>query len=239
MAAGVIAAHQGVTVKFDGTPTSMTAEPMSQITGKYYRVTNAAKRCFDWRQNLNVLDNGVAVAAANIEFIDYLNGIVKFAASYTVNGPVTVTGTYLPLTTLGVVKSFDSAFSPDLIDKSVFGNAHSRVNRGLCDYAIDLGQFDHLESAAGVETLEASLQAGTVRLISIECLQDGSTLANGGIVIRALVVLSSVSTDADPTKLVESGLKLDGSPTPSTNAAAAGPWPVSWIVLDGASGLYV
>jgi hypothetical protein len=241
MAAGFVAAHSGVTIKFDGTPVAIVAgEAMSQISGKYYRVTDAAKRCLDHRQNLEIRDNGVAVAATNIEHIDYLNGIVKFAASYTVTGPVTIqVGTYIPFTTLGVVKSFSFDVSADLPEKTVFGNTSRRYLRGLADFTIDLAAFDHLESAAGVETLEASLNSGTTRIISIEIIQDGSTLANGGLLVRGLVKLQNPSTDADPGSIVETGSKFEGCPVMSTNALVSGSWPVSWSVLDGASGLYI
>ncbi len=239
MAAGQVAAHSGVTVKFDGTPTTMTAEACSQITGKYYRVTDATKRCFDHRQNLTVLDDAVIVAAADIEHIDYLNGIVKFASAYTVVAAVTVTGTYLPFTTLGVVKSFDFDVKADLMDKTVFGNSFKRYLRGLMDFTLDTSAFDHVESAAGVATLEASFGAGTRRVISVEILQDGVTLANGGLYVRGLVLAASADTSAEVAGIVESGLHLEGAPVVSTNAIATGTWPVSWSVLDGASGLYL
>lgn len=239
MAAGFVAGNVGVLVKFDGTPTAMTDEAMSQVTGKFYRVTNAARRCFDPRQDLLVKDNGVNVAAANIASIDYLHGIVEFAGSYTVNGPVTVTGTYLPFSTLGPTSSFSFKVSKAALDKSVFGDLFKRYLLGLGDFSIDLGVFDHLDSSAGVETLEASLAAGTMRVISIEVVQDGSTLANGGIVIRGLVRLANSKVDATPADIVKQGPKLEGTPMVSVNAQVSGTWPVSWSILDGASGLRI
>ncbi len=239
MAAGFVAAHAGVTVKFDGTPTTMTAEAMSLISGKIYRVTSATKRCFDPRVDLNVLDDGVAVAEANIANIDYLHGIVTFASGYTIVGAITVTGTFLPFTTLGVVKSFSFEVSPELGDKSVFGNSFKRYARLLSEFSLSLGAFDNLESAAGVATLEASFQAGTTRVVSIEILQDGSTLANGGLVLRGLVKVAGADTSASVESIVETGSNYEGAPMVSINAAVAGDWPVSWSILDGASGLVV
>lgn len=239
MAAGQVASHAGVLVKLDGTPVAMTGEAMSQITGKYYRVTNAAKRCFDWRQDLTVIDDGVDVDAADIEHIDYLHGIVQFAGGYTVNGAVTVTGTYVPFTTLGVVQSADFEMSREMVGKTVFGNLFARYLGGLADFSVQIGAFDHLDSASGVETLEASFGSGTRRCVSIEIIQDGSTITNGGIAIRGLVVPPSTSTDAEPASIVESGTTLTGSPVESTNAAVSGSWPVSWSILDGADGRFI
>ncbi len=171
MAAGNVAAHSGVTIKFDGTPVSMTSEAMSQITGKYYRVTSATHRCFDPRVALVIQDNGVTVASANIEAIDFLNGIVKFASSYTPTTPITaLSGKYVPFSSLGVSKSFSMRASRDKLDKTVFGNNFRRYILGLKDFEGEVGAFDFLDSSAGVETLETSFTSATVRLISAEII---------------------------------------------------------------------
>ena len=238
MAAGNVAAHIVVTIKFEGTPTSMPAEAMSQITGKYYRVTNSAKRCFDPRVNLLIQDNAVDVAAADIEAIDYLNGIVKFAAAYTVVGAVTVSsGSYLPFSSFGTAKSFSAHVMREKLDKSVFGNSFRRYILGLMDFDGDVGAFSDLSETVGVEGLGTSLNSATLRVISIEIIQDGSTLANGGLVFRGLVNLQSHDTKADVASIVESGIKFLGKPQMSTNSLASGSWPVSWSLLDGATGL--
>lgn len=239
MAAGSTAAHLAVLVKFDGTPVSMPAEPCSLISGKYYRITAASKRCIDPRANLEVRDNGVAVVAANIEHVDYLHGIVKFAAAYTVTGPVTIqTGTYIPFTTHAFAKSFDLKVMRTMLDRTVFGNAFRRYLSGLGDFDANVGSFD-VTAATGVETLEASRASGTPRVMSVEIIQDGVTLANGGIVWRGLVLVAGQDDSAEPDGLVEGNIPLTGAPMMSTNALVTGSWPVSWSLLDGASGLYV
>ena len=239
MAAGYVAAHAGVTVKLDGTPVALSAEAMSQVSGKYYRVTDAAKRCFDPNTALEIRDAGVAVGSANIEHIDYLNGIVKFAAAYTVTGPVTVqTGAYVPFSTIGTIKSFDFKASKEMLDKSVFGDTSKTFANGLGDFSGSLGAWSFLDENVGVGTLESALANGTVRILSIEILQDGSTLANGGLYWRGLVVLQNADTNAEVASLVESTQTYEGSPMMSV-AGASGSWAVSWSILDGATGIYV
>lgn len=239
MAAGAVAAHVSVLVKVDGTPVSMPAEACQQITGKYYRVTNATKRCIDPRVALEVRDNGVAVVAANIEHIDYLQGIVKFASGYTVTGPVTIqAGSYIPFSTLAYVKSFNASGSAEMVDKTVFGNLVKRYLRGLGDFKGEVGEFSHLEDAAGVETLEVSLNSGTRRVISVEIIQDGSVLANGGLVFRGLVYLASTDTSGEAASIVESGLSFEGAPLMST-LGVSGSWPVTWSLLDGGTGIFI
>lgn len=237
MAAGAVAAHAGVTVKLDAAPVTLTAEAMSLVTGKTYRVTNAARRCFDPRVALEIRDNGVAVAAANIERIDYLHGVVIFAAAYTVTGPVTAhAGSYLPFATVGTAKAFSFDMTVDDADKGVFGDAAVRRALTLGDFTGTVGAWSFLDESVGAGTLEAALSAGTVRVLSIEIVQDGVTLANGGILWRGLVVLNGADTEAAVADLVDTTQRYTGSPMMSV-AGASGSWPVSWSILDGSTGL--
>jgi hypothetical protein len=87
-------------VKKTGTTTSFTAEACTLVSGKTYRITNATKSIWDRSVALTVLDNAVAVSGANILSVNYLFGEVTFVSGYTVVGPITVTGSFLPVTTL-------------------------------------------------------------------------------------------------------------------------------------------
>src|SRR5690348_4900900 len=74
-------------VKTGGTPTSATGEATTQIGAtKSYQITAASKRVIDLANAVTVKDNAVD-HTADVESIDYLNGIVTFAAAYTVIGP--------------------------------------------------------------------------------------------------------------------------------------------------------
>lgn len=239
MAAGNVAAHVGVTIKLDGTPVAFAAEPMQLVSGKVYRVTNAIKRCFDPNTALEIRDNGAAVAISNIADIDYLHGLVIFAASYTPTGPVTAhAGAYVPFVTVGTVNSFGVEISAEALDKSVFGNAARRYARGLADFNGSLNLISFLDENVGIETLEASFAAGNTRILSVEIIQDSVTLANGGLVFRGLVQLSEADTSADPSGLVETSATFEGTPRASTSGVS-GPWGVAWSLLDGATGLRI
>ena len=239
MAAGNVNAYNGVTVKLDGTPVSFTAEAMSLVSGKTYRVTNAIKRCFDPNTALEIRDNGVAVAPANIEAIDYLHGLVIFAAAYTPTTPITAhAGSYVPFVTLGTAESFSVEISAEALPKSVFGNAAKRYARGLADFTGNIGLISFLDDNVGVEALEASFAAGNARIVSIEIVQDGTTLANGGLVFRGRVNLSSAETSADPAALVKTPIDLEGSPVASVTGVS-GSWPVAWSILDGSTALRI
>ena len=86
-----------------GTSTSMTAEATTLVTGKTYRMTNAAKRMLDPSVAVTVDDGGVPIASANIESIDYLHGIIVLDSGYTPSGAITVDANYLPLSQIADV----------------------------------------------------------------------------------------------------------------------------------------
>lgn len=89
-----------------GSPTTMTAEAMSLVSGKTYKVAAASKQMFDRNAaTFNVFDNAVN-KNSEIESVDYLFGQVTFKSSYTVTGPVTVTTDYLPTTVVGCANEF-------------------------------------------------------------------------------------------------------------------------------------
>lgn len=85
------------TIKLGGTPAVLTDEAMELVSGKTYKVTDTDKNVLDPATAVVVKDNGVTVGAANIEDINLLFGQVTFDAGYTVTGPVTVSGKYVPM----------------------------------------------------------------------------------------------------------------------------------------------
>jgi hypothetical protein len=117
------------TIKKSGTPTTMTDEAMSLVSGKTYKITDAAKACIDLDTAVVVEDNASPVAAADILNIDYLHGRVTFAASYTPTGPITITGKYLPLSTLGTSQSFTLTQTAAEIRTTTF--AIAQANNGF------------------------------------------------------------------------------------------------------------
>lgn len=75
--------------------TVMTGEATTQVGAtKSYQITNAVKRLIDETVDVVVYD-GITNVTANVESVDYMFGIVTFAAAYIVVGAVTVHGAYL------------------------------------------------------------------------------------------------------------------------------------------------
>jgi hypothetical protein len=161
-----------------GTPTTMTSEAMTLVSGKTYKITNAAKEIWDRSQALTFNDGGL-IAVPNILNIDYLFGQVTFIASYTPAGAVTVTGKYFPTAAAGCANSYTLTMSADAIDESCFStvqaNNGTRIYRsGLKTVALELtGIFN------ATENFKSILIARSEIIIEIDPAGDGSSVARG------------------------------------------------------------
>lgn len=106
-------------IKKHGSSTSMTGEAMSLVSGKTYKITNAAKNCWNRAGTFVVYDNAVD-HTADVLSIDYLWGRVTFKAAYTPTTPITVDGAYFPLTALGQGQSFNLTMNAAEIRTTTF-----------------------------------------------------------------------------------------------------------------------
>lgn len=164
-------AGYAATLKQQGTPVVMTAEAMSLVSGKTYQVTAAAKRVIDYFSTVTVLDNAVD-HTADVVSIDYLFGKVTFAAAYTPTGPITITGKYVPMSTIAKGRSFNLNMTAAELDKTVYESAQANggwrtFDYGLRTVSMDMsGIFDVTNGAA------TALRARTP--LVIECSPDGT-----------------------------------------------------------------
>ena len=106
-------------VKKPGTSTVMTAEPMSLEAGQIYQITAASKQIINRAVVPVVFDNAVD-ETANVEWIDYLFGRVKFLDAYSVNTPVTITGEYYPMVSIGKANQLTLTQTAESVETSDF-----------------------------------------------------------------------------------------------------------------------
>ncbi len=125
-----------------GTTTTMTAEAMTLVSGKTYRITNAAKNVWDRTATWIVYGNGVAISSANIESIDYLFGRVTFAAAYTPTTPITVTGKYFPMSALGCTNGFTLTQTTNPIDESCMDSVAANDGHKIFNYGLKTATLD-------------------------------------------------------------------------------------------------
>jgi hypothetical protein len=159
-----------------GTPTVSDGEAMELESGKIFKTTDTAKNVWDRTDTVVVYDNAVD-ETANIEWIDYLFGRVKFLDSYTVNTPVTADITYFPMAQLGRGRSFTLTQTAAVVDETDFevaqGNdGYRTVTPGLRTVALELGGVYDVASG-----LRALLRARTEVIIEVN--PDGNSLSVG------------------------------------------------------------
>jgi hypothetical protein len=188
-----------------GTSTSMTAEATTLVTGKTYRITNAAKRMLDPAVAVVVDDGGSPVSASDILSIDYLHGLVTFDPSYTVSGAITFDANYLPLSQIADVYTASFSTSVMTLDDTVYEDTAVSRKAGLKDLSGSFSAYD--EAATAISSLMA---AGTV--LYLTWMQTGSATADH---LRARVLLESEDASVAVDGLVETTYNVVGASTKS------------------------
>lgn len=163
-----------------GITTAMTGEACSLESTLIYAIDDAAKQIWDRATAVTVKDDTTTVSAADIEWIDYLFGRVKFVTGYTVGGAITVSGNYFPTAEIASGKSYSLEMSSDAIDTTDFATAqansgHKTFNaKGLKSVSLEIsGIFSATEAAA------ADLVARTELICEVDPAGDGSSIARG------------------------------------------------------------
>ncbi len=130
-------AGYGVTIKEVGTALAFTAEAMSLVSGKTYQIDDADKDLWDRNEpTMDILDNAVSVADADILNIDFLFGKVTFIASYTPTTPITATGKYFPLAVVGKGQSYNLTQTADATETTDFPTAQANSGRRTYQYGL-------------------------------------------------------------------------------------------------------
>lgn len=134
--------------KVSGASTLATAGPMTLVSGKTYQINDTGKRIIDRLTAPIVLDNAIAVAAANIESIDYLYGRVTFVSSYTPTTPITMTYKWFATAVIAKGRSFTLTQTAEAVQTSVFetvqaNGGHHTFQPGLKTVSLEIsGVFD-------------------------------------------------------------------------------------------------
>lgn len=164
------------TIMKQGTSTLMTAEAMSLVSGKTYKVTNAAKQLFDKdNATFNVFDNAVN-HNADVESVDYLWGRVTFKAAYTVTGPVTVTTNYFPLITVGCINEFTLTQQAQANDNTCMDTAIGNSGYRTFEYGLKTVSLEASGIYKAADGLLALLTGRTELIIEVN--PDGADKAS-------------------------------------------------------------
>jgi hypothetical protein len=133
--------------KKGGTATTFTTEAFTTITtNRIFQITDTDKRVWDTdiATNFNFFNNGTAIPAADIEYIDLMQGIVKFNVNKT--GTITGTGKFIPLSVITYANEATVSVSQEIVDVTTFAslvddNDFRRKQATLKDVTISLSGF--------------------------------------------------------------------------------------------------
>lgn len=109
---------------------------------KIYYFNDATKQVIDYKNDVVLKDDGVVISDADIDWIDYLHGIVKLSFDYEVQGEITISATTYSLSPLCYANEISLTHTTDLEDVTTFCDAQS--NNG---YRI----FKHNRQSVGVD----------------------------------------------------------------------------------------
>lgn len=201
-------------VKIGGTPTAFTDEAVTATTAnKVYQITNTAKRIWSPTATITVKDGGVAVDAdADPYVINRLTGKVTFTA--TTARVITISGTYMPMSTIAKSHSVTYEKGNEVLDDTTFDSGGSEENiPGIHSIAASLGR--NWESTYSTVFKNAILN-GTLLVIQIFHDKDGTadiafwarptkqtiSIATRSIVGEALTFVGSSDVDLRVVSLV-------------------------------------
>jgi hypothetical protein len=198
---------KSVRIKVSGVAVPFVALPMTNSgDSKTYTITDATKRVLDPTVAVLVYYNAVLQSSA-LYTINRLSGQVTFLVAQGASA-VTVTGSYLPMTTVAEATSFSLACKATLVDDTAFGDTDVTRQQAqkTCSGAIGKWWKDNAFSDA----LDAGLPIVIERSIA-----NGATPA-----WRAWALLTERSHDAAMAGLQEEPLSWEGSPDADNRSLA-------------------
>ncbi len=109
-------------VKVSGTSSAFAAEATTAVTaGTVYQITSTAKRVWDRSATITVLKDAVA-QAATLYTLNRLTGTITFGSTVGAS-VITVTGSYLPLSTAAEAKQYSYTVSQSPLDDTAFADS--------------------------------------------------------------------------------------------------------------------
>lgn len=207
------------TVKVTGTPTAMVGEATTEVTTDLvFQITNAVKRILDPDAAVTVKIGGSATGLAHT--IDYLFGIVTFAAPIGAADVVTIDANYLPTLSVLEAREFSIAMARDLADSTVFKSSPHRTRTALLrDASGSIGDlralYDDLDPGGGTVKLFDLLNNGTRKVLEV-------VFGNSGYVFRAWILFEGADVNGPRDELVSTSLSWQLATNLTKTSAAYG-----------------
>ena len=137
-------AGYAASVQKSGTSTGFTGEATTNTSGNVWRLNDATKRVLDREVALVWYDNGVPIVAGDITSVDFLFGEVTFTGSKS--GPITVDGSYMPMTEVAGANSFNLNRTSQVLDDSDTSNVGYHTKKtALLDASVSVSRWDDIQ----------------------------------------------------------------------------------------------
>lgn len=166
------------TLKKAGSPTSFTDAETEELDGVHY-ITNRSQSLLDRTVSVTVNDAGTVVDEADIDYIDYLQGGVKFSSNYTPSGDITISGSYLPLAAICYAQTFSLSQSADTQNVTDLCEAQENGGHGVFSYqqqSVELSLDGFYNDAS---EFSDDLDSRDTFVIEISPAGDDSSVARG------------------------------------------------------------
>lgn len=120
-------------IKVTGAGLAFTGEACTTISANtVYQITNTVKQVWDRSAAITVLKDAVSQSSA-LYTLNRLTGTITFLADIGGGHTITVTGTYLPVSTAAQAKTYSYALSANNLDVTKFGDTLRTRIQGMKD----------------------------------------------------------------------------------------------------------
>lgn len=186
-----------VAIKVSGEAVSFTDEATTTADDTTYQITDAAKRVWDRSATVTVEDGGSATAEAYT--VNRLAGTITFGSADNTR-VITVSGSYLPMSTLAEGHDVELTCTATNGDESVFGDADVVRSQLFKDCAGSIGRF------GSVDTYLADAFDAEVPVV-VEFSPDGGTTPH----FRAWALLNKSAFQGARKTYLEESVSFEGA----------------------------
>lgn len=205
-----------------GTPTALTTEAMSNVSGKVYVITDTAKRMLDRTTAIQVFD-GVDDKTSEVLSIDWLFGRIEFKSTYTVTGSVTITGKYLPVSVVGCANEYTLTQTANAIDNTCMDTAQQNNGHRTFEYGLKTVSLELSGIYKTANNFLALLQSRAELIIEIN--PDGAGMA----VARGFFRAVNTGQSGDVGDLEQENITFNLSVPDQENVET----PFKWMIAGG------
>lgn len=188
---------------------AFTDEATTTTDDTTYQITNTNKRIWCKTCTITVKDGGVPTVESYT--VDRLTGRITFTSA--VVRTITVTGSYLPVSTIGCAYEYSWNLTADNVDSTCFENEFMRREQALKDLEADLSKFYDINHYF----IDLLMADGDYVL---EFYSNASSSPD----IRAWTKISSDNPSAAVDGLVEESISFEGTTDADNRCASFGPF---------------